>query len=265
VPVTTQISDVTSHPGRDTATVVDVEAVSFAFADTLVLDGVTFSIAAGQFVALSGPNGSGKSTLIRILLGALAPVAGRVEILGSAPDSLRDRWRIGYVPQRPVVADLLPATVGDVVAAGRLARRGWWRRTTATDRAAVAAALETVALSDLRDRRLSELSGGQQQRAFIAKALAAEPELLVLDEPTAGVDEDSQRRFRDAVVSARERGGTVLLVSHELGAVAGDLDRVLLLRHGRIDFDGTPDELAAKGVALGVHAHDLPVWLEDQR
>jgi len=250
---------------RDTETVVEVDAVSFAFADTLVLDGVTFTVRAGQFVALTGPNGSGKSTLIRILLGALTPSAGRVEILGATPSALGDRWRIGYVPQRPVVADLLPATVADIVAAGRLARRGWWRRPTAADRAAVTAALDTVALGDLRDRRLSELSGGQQQRAFIAKALAAEPELLVLDEPTAGVDEESQRRFRDAVVSARDGGGTVLLVSHELGAVAADLDRVLLLRHGRIDFDGSPDDLAAKGVALGVHAHDLPVWLEDQK
>lgn len=117
-------------------------------------------------------------------------------------------------------------------------------------------------MRDLRGRRLGELSGGQQQRAFIAKALAAGPDLLVLDEPTAVVDAEAQARFRDAVVATRDGGGAVLLVSHELGAVAADLDRVLLVRHGRIAFDGTPAELAGQGVSLGVHATDLPVWLE---
>jgi len=152
--------------------------------------------------------------------------------------------------------------VDDVVASGRVARRGWWRRPNAADRVAVERALDAVALNDQRRQRLGELSGGQQQRAFIAKALASEPELLVLDEPTAGVDVESQARFRDALAAARARGATVLLVSHELGAVADDLDRVLLLRHGRIAFDGTPALLAAQGVSLGVHESDLPVWLE---
>lgn len=242
--------------------VVAVDGVSFAYGTVPVLNGVTFALRAGEFVALAGPNGSGKSTLIRILLGLLPPRAGRVRVLDAEPRALRQRWRIGYVPQRPAVADLLPATVADVVAAGRLARRGWWRRPTATDHAAVAAALDAVTLGDLRDRRLGELSGGQQQRAYIAKALATEPELLVLDEPTAGIDADSQRRFRDALTAARDRGGTVLLVSHELGAVADELDRVLLMRRGAIAFDGAPAELAAGGVSLGVHATDLPVWLE---
>jgi zinc transport system ATP-binding protein len=161
-----------------------------------------------------------------------------------------------------MVADHLPATVADVAAAGRLGRRGWWRLPNARDRAAVDAAIDAVGLGDLRHRRMAELSGGQQQRAYIAKALAGEPELLVLDEPIAGVDADSQRQFRAAVIAARQRGGTVVLVSHELGAVAKDLDRVLLLRGGAIGFDGPPESLAAKGVSLGVHDTDLPVWLE---
>jgi zinc transport system ATP-binding protein len=238
------------------------DAVSFAYGPTSVLDCVSFEVGAGELVALTGPNGSGKSTLMRILLGVMTPDAGAVQVLGAAPRLLRDRWRVGYVPQRPSVDNHLPATVCDVVAAGRLARRGWWRGPTREDSAAIDAALEVVGLADLRDRRLGELSGGQRQRAFIAKALAPEPDLLVLDEPTTGVDADSQRRFRDALVATRDRGGTVLLVSHELGAVADDLDRVLLIRHGKIDFDGRPDDLVATGVSLGVHAHDLPVWLE---
>jgi zinc transport system ATP-binding protein len=245
--------------------VVSADAVSFAYGATPVLDCASFELAAGEFVALTGPNGSGKSTLMRILLGLLPPREGVVEVFGVPPRELRERRRVGYVPQRPAVSDQLPAVVVDVVAAGRLARRGWWRRPTAADRVAVDGALETVGLGGLRDRRMTELSGGQQQRAFIAKALAAEPDLLVLDEPTTGVDADSQRRFRDALVATRSRGGTVLLVSHELGAVADDLDRILLLRHGKIDFDGPPADLAAGGVSLGVHATDLPVWLEGLR
>ena len=241
---------------------ISADELGFAYGPTPVLHGVSFDVASGEFAALVGPNGSGKSTLIRLLLGLLRPGAGTVAVLGAPPAQLRDRWRIGYVPQRPSVASLLPATVADVVTSGRVARRGWWRRLTADDRAAIDAALDAVDLSELRNHRMLELSGGQQQRAYIAKALATEPELLVLDEPTAGVDVDSQRRFRDALVAAQERGATVLLVSHELSAVAGDVNHVLVVRHGHIAFDGPPSELEAAGVSLGVHETDMPMWLE---
>jgi len=244
------------------AVALRVDAVSFAFRDHPVLDCVSLEVPEGAFVALAGANGSGKSTLIRIALGLLPAAQGQVELFGRGPRQLRERWRIGYVPQRPVASELLPATVRDVVAAGRLARRGWWRRPRSTDRVAVDRALDVVGLHDLAGRPLGELSGGQQQRTFIAKALATEPDLLVLDEPTTGVDAESQRRFRDALVEARDSGGAVVLVSHELGAVADDLDRVLVLRHGKIAFDGAPGDLAASGVSLGVHPTDLPVWLE---
>ncbi|HEY8525612.1 MAG TPA: metal ABC transporter ATP-binding protein [Acidimicrobiales bacterium] len=242
-----------------------VDAVSFAYRDRPVLDCVSLEVGAGEFVALAGANGSGKSTLVRIVLGLLPPDQGTVSLLGhppTGPGALRERWRVGYVPQRPAAVELLPATVADVVAAGRLARRGWWRRPGPADRAAAERALDAVGLADLAGRPLAELSGGQRQRAFIAKALVTEPDLLVLDEPTAGVDVESQRRFRDVLVAMTDRGGAVLLVSHDLGAVADDLDRVLLMRQGKIGFDGPPDDLSASGVSLGIHAHDLPVWLE---
>lgn len=242
--------------------VIAAEGVTFAYGRTPVLAGVTFSVGAGEFVALAGPNGSGKSTLIRVLLGLLPPSAGTISVLGANPGQLRDRWRIGYVPQRTPAADLLPVTVAEVVAAGRLARTGWWRRSNRQDRAAVEAALEVVALEDLANRRLGELSGGQQQRALIAKALAAEPEVLILDEPIAGVDIAAQKRFRDALVTLTETGAAVLLVSHDLGAVADDLNRLVVLRSGTVAFDGPPAELTATGVNLGIHANDLPLWLE---
>jgi zinc transport system ATP-binding protein len=245
------------------APVLEVEGVSFAYGRQGVLDGVLFRIDPGEFVALVGPNGSGKSTLLRIVLGLLPPDSGEVRMFGVPPTRLRERWRIGYVPQRPVLDDHLPATVEEVVASGRLARRGWLHRPGAVDREEVTHALEAVALADASRTLLSELSGGQQQRAFIARALVNQPDLLVLDEPVAGIDGESQRLFRDSLVHmVRDHASAVLLVSHELGAVADDLDRLLVLRRGKLMFDGPPAELAARGVSLGIHAEDLPLWLE---
>jgi zinc transport system ATP-binding protein len=246
------------------AAVLEARDVSFSYGPHPVLKGVSLSVEAGEFVALVGPNGSGKSTLLRVLLGLMSPSAGDVRLFGVAPGDLRPRWRLGYVPQRPALAGDLPATVEEVVAAGRLARRGWWRRFTAEDQEQIGHAMASVGLEELRGEQVRQLSGGQQQRAFIAKAFAGQPELLVLDEPVAGVDADSQTRFRDALVHLRrDHGAAVLLVSHELGAVADDLDRVIVLRHGTVFFDGAPADLAAVGVSLGVHAEDLPLWLEE--
>ena len=223
---------------------------------------MSLELGPGEFVALVGPNGSGKSTLLRVLLGLLAPTAGDVRLFGVEPARLRERWRLGYVPQRPMVARDLPATVAEVVASGRLARTGWWRRPGSADRVEVDHAIEAVGLANCRSRRLGELSGGQQQRAFIAKALVSSPRLLVLDEPVAGVDAESQRRFRDSLTHmVREHDASVLLVSHELGAVADELDRVVVLKR-KVLFDGPPADLAATGVSLGVHRDDLPLWLE---
>jgi zinc transport system ATP-binding protein len=245
-------------------TVLAVRDVSFAYADATVLDHVTCAVHAGEFVALAGGNGAGKSTLLRVVLGLMRPAGGDVTLLGEPPQQLRERWRIGYVPQRAIVSDSLPATVREVVASGRLARRGWWRRPAEDDRRAVADALRAVDLVDGAHRRFTELSGGQQQRVLIAKAMVNDPDLLILDEPIAGVDAASQDLFRDALVSRIDRGRAVLLVSHELSAVARALDRVLVLAHGRIAFDGPPSELESSGVSLGLHRHDLPAWLENQ-
>jgi zinc transport system ATP-binding protein len=245
---------------------LSLDEVSFAYGREPVLDGVSLSVGPGEFVALVGPNGSGKSTLLRVLVGVLRPARGRVRLFDTEPTRLRDRGRLGYVPQRPSLAAGVAATVDDIVAAGRLTRAGWRRRLRAADRAADRAAVDdalaAVDLLDLRDRRVSELSGGQQQRAFIARALAGQPELLVLDEPVAGVDVESQQVFRRSLAAmVRDRGGSVLLVSHELSAVADDLDRIVVLKHS-VRFDGTPRQLADRGVHLGIHERDLPLWLE---
>jgi zinc transport system ATP-binding protein len=243
--------------------VLSAEGVSFAYGAHRVLEDVGLEVSPGEFTALVGPNGAGKSTLLRIVLGLLSPQSGEVTLFGASPRRLRDRWRLGYVPQRPQLTPDLPATVEEVVATGRLAKQGWWRRARPADREAVGHALESVALEGLRRERVAQLSGGQQQRVLIAKALASEPELLILDEPIAGIDAQAQRLFRDSLLHLlREHCAAVLLVSHELGAVADDLDRVVVLRR-HVLFDGKPRELADAGVSLGVHADDLPRWLEE--
>jgi zinc transport system ATP-binding protein len=245
-----------------TAPLLEAAGVSFAFGQNRVLEDVAISVRPGQFVALVGPNGSGKTTLLRVLLGSLTASSGTVRLFGVAPGRLRQPWRLGYVPQRPVLASEVPATVEEIVASGRLARRGWWRPLRRADREVIRHALESVDLVDLARRPVNELSAGQQQRAFIARAFAGEPELLVLDEPIAGVDAESQRRFRDSLVHLMaEHGAGVLLVSHELSPVAQDLDRVIVLKR-TVLFDGPPERLTKEGVSLGIHREDLPLWLE---
>jgi zinc transport system ATP-binding protein len=242
--------------------VLEARGISFSYGRDPVLEDVGLELRVGEFVALVGPNGSGKSTLLRVLLGLLRPASGAVRLFGEDPRELHEQWRLGYVPQRPDVDRDLPATVEEVVATGRLARTGWWRRPRAEDRWAVAHAIDSVGLADLRRRRVGELSGGQQQRVFIAKAFASEPELLVLDEPVAGVDAESQRLFRESLTHLiTEHSATVFLVSHELGPVAQDIDRIIVLKR-HVVFDGSPQELTRTGVSLGVHRDDLPLWLE---
>lgn len=240
-------------------TVLSLEDVSFAYGQERVLEDIDMSITAGTFVALVGPNGSGKSTLVKIALGLLPPSSGVASLFGMPSTDPEARSRIGYVPQRPFLGRDFPATVREVVASGGLGRH-WWR---ATPRDRVDDALSVVEMRDLAGARIGELSGGQQQRVFIAKALVRRPDLLVLDEPVAGVDVEQQERFSATLGRLRdERGVAILLVSHDLAAVEERLDRVIVLRRS-IRFDGSPQELSGSGVNLGTHGHDLPRWLEE--
>ncbi len=252
-------------PERQPVPLLEARGIGFAYGRDLVLEDISLRLDSGEFVALVGPNGSGKSTLLKVVLGLLRPDRGEALLFGERADHVRRRWRIGYVPQRPAIASEVPATVQEIVIGGRLSHRGWWRPPASLDRDAVDHAIESVGLDGLADRPIAELSGGQQQRAFIARAFASDPELLVLDEPIAGVDAESQRRFRDSLTHLiAQHGAGVLLVSHELSAVADEVDRVIVLKR-RVLFDGPPDELMREGVSLGIHQEDLPLWLEGLR
>jgi zinc transport system ATP-binding protein len=223
-------------------------AISFQHVDFAYLRGqpvlrdVDLEIAEGEFVAIAGPNGGGKTTLLRLALGLERPARGRVLLFGEPAHRVSDRTRIGYLAQRTHVGVAAPATVSEVVEAGRAALRPYGRLRR-EDRDAAAEAIARVGLTALARRPLTRLSGGQQQRAFIAKALAAGPALLVLDEPTTGVDVAAQEALAELLERLhRELGVTILYVSHEFGAIEDVVDRLVLVRE-RIVFDGPPSAL----------------------
>lgn len=200
----------------------------------------------GDVTALVGPNGSGKSTLLHAVAGLLEPESGSVEVLGGRPGSVRSR--VAYVLQAVAVTEHLPITVGEVVAMGRYAALGVLRRSTARDKALVAAAIERLELGDLVRRHLGDLSGGQRQRALVAQALAHDAEVLLLDEPVTGLDLASMERIREVVEEERRAGRTVVVATHDL-AEAQRADRAVLL-NGRVVRAGSPGEaLTASSLA----------------
>ena len=223
---------------------LELRGVSFAYPiGPAVLEDVDLRVEPGEFVAVAGPNGGGKTTLMRLILGLERPTAGEALLSGVPADRFARRFALGYLAQRAQLGLDAPATVREVVTAGRLPRAGLVGRMSRHDRALVDEAIARVGLSDVAKRPLVRLSGGQQQRAFIAKALASEPELLVLDEPTAGVDVEAQEALAGLLDRLhRELSVTVLYVSHEFGAVERFVERIVLVRRG-IVFDGPPDEL----------------------
>jgi zinc transport system ATP-binding protein len=224
--------------------VVELQDVSFGYrAGMRVLEDVSLSVRAGEFVAIAGPNGGGKTTLLRLVLGLERPTGGTVSVFGVPAGRGVPGARIGYLPQRSRLVGEAPVTVREVVSTGRLAPAGIWGPLRRGDRDAVAAAIETVGLGDRADAPLRTLSGGMQQRALIAKALASEPMLLALDEPTTGVDAASQESLGLLLEDLREKlGVTILYVSHEFGAVEHVVDRIVLVRGG-IVYDGPPSGL----------------------
>jgi zinc transport system ATP-binding protein len=233
--------------GRSTAgavaaeeAVVELSGASFGYTATPVVEDVTLDIGAGEYVAVVGPNGSGKSTLLKLVLGLLRPDEGEVRLFGEPAHEFDDGSRIGFVAQDARSADGMPITVREVVKMGRFPHVGFGRLSS-EDWEVVEAAIETVGMAAFADRRVTRLSGGQRQRAFIARALAGEAELLVLDEPTVGVDAESVDAFYDLLGALNEDDITVLLVEHDLAAVAEEAGRVVCLDR-EVRFDGPAAE-----------------------
>jgi zinc transport system ATP-binding protein len=223
----------------DSKSIVSLRSASFGYADRAVVSGVTVDIHAGEVVAVLGPNGSGKSTLVKGILGLNDHLGGQVELFGTPIDRFRDHARLGYVPQRHTLSTSVRATAAEIVAVGRLPHQSWLGRANQEDRRIIKESLELVGLADRANVDVSTLSGGQQRRVLIARALAAQPDVLIMDEPTAGVDLASQDVLSQVLARLAGRGATMLIVTHELQALHGVLTRIVELDVGRIAFDGT--------------------------
>lgn len=254
-----------------TVPAIRLRQVSVGYDDLPVVREVDLDVAAGDVIAILGPNGCGKSTLVKGILGLAPVLAGTIEFFGVPAARFTDRYRIGYVPQRHTVGGAIPSTVREVVASGRLPRRPLLRRVSAADRRAVAAAIDVVGLRDQAGAPVAELSGGQQRRVLIARALASEPDVLVMDEPTAGVDAASQATLAATLQRLTDGHVPLVIVTHELTALAGLITAAVLIRDGRIAYHGPLSGLdAAAGAFEHVHHHDddlpdLASWPPDVR
>jgi zinc transport system ATP-binding protein len=237
-------------------TVFDLRGACVALGGREILHDVDVRVDEGEFVAILGANGSGKTTLVRTLVGLVPMSAGSLDVFGTPISRFRDWPRIGYVPQRLTVGGGVPSTVREVVASGRTGRVRRMHRLSPGDHDAIDHALEDVGLAHRAKDPVATLSGGQQQRVLIARALAGEPDVLVLDEPTAGVDADSQDTLAGALGHLSRQGGSVVLVAHELGPLAELIGRAVVMGGGRVLSDGPPPDPEGHHAHAGhVHTH----------
>lgn len=238
-----------------------LEEVSFRYGKIEALDNVSLQLERGRFMALIGPNGGGKSTLVRLILGLLEPMSGTVEVLGGSPR--QTARRIGYVPQFARLARELPISAHEVVLQGRLGRRAWWLPMNRADHRAAQAALVDAGVGNLSERPIMSLSGGQLQRVLLARALATEPELLLLDEPTAHVDCVAEQNLFESLAGLRDRM-SIIVVSHDIGLVSRYVDSVACLNRRLVCHDAVPLEAGVLEQVYGMpmrlvdHLHQVP-------
>lgn len=225
--------------------IIIADAVSFRYGEELILSDISFRVSAGDYIGILGANGSGKTTLIKLLVGLLHPASGGISLFGVNPGEFRGWDQVGYVPQHVFKNDQgFPATVEEIVASGlgndeRRLSRG--ERDMCIDQALRSARVDHVA-----SRRIGELSGGERQRAFIARALATQPKLLILDEPTTGIDRASEQEFYALLKELNDAGMTILLISHDLDAIAREVRQVMCLNR-RLVYFGKPEALRSTG------------------
>jgi len=248
----TLISRIEAHqPG---APALEVSGVTVRYDGMRALDNVSFQLARGERIAVVGPNGAGKSTLFQVIAGVLHPTQGEVKVYGHRPGG---HICIAYVPQRSQVDWTFPVNVADVVMMGRIGKLGLFRWPKHRDWDYAHACLEIVGMADLADRQIGELSGGQQQRVFIARALAQEAELMLMDEPLTGLDMPSQEDIFGILDELRGRDVTVMVATHDLNLAAERFDRLMLLNHRLVGI-GQPDQVFTQEQlvqAYGGHMH----------
>ncbi|ANU28326.1 metal ABC transporter ATP-binding protein [Planococcus versutus] len=226
------------------APLIDIQDISFEYEQTKALDHISMKVEEGDFLAILGPNGSGKSTLLKIMLGLIKPSKGKIELFGVDSKNFKQREWIGYVSQKSNSFNSgFPATVKEVVAGGLTKKTGLFHRLPKSTNEQVVEALKAVGMKNFINRGISELSGGQQQRVFIARALIAKPKMLILDEPTVGIDHENVQSFYDMLAKLnREKNITLVLVTHDVDTVTDRITHVACLNQ-TIHFHGYKEQL----------------------
>ncbi|MGP8283317.1 MAG: metal ABC transporter ATP-binding protein [Desulfomonilaceae bacterium] len=250
------------NPEDNNVPAIDVDNLTVSYGGRPALESASFAIDPGLMVGVIGPNGAGKSTLIKALVGFVRPDSGDIQICGVPARSAKGS--IAYVPQRGDLDWDFPVTVEDVVMMARYARLPWWRSPDGSDKSAVRAAMDTLGIGNLHGRPIGELSGGQKQRVFLARALAQNAEVFLLDEPFAGLDAATEKELVKVLARVRAEGRTLLVVHHDL-ATAGDyFDRIILLNQKLFGYD-TPHRMLRPDILRRVYEHKLepfkhPIW-----
>ncbi len=216
-----------------TKNIIEVEDICFSYGREQVLKNITFQIHQGDYLGIIGPNGAGKTTLLKIMLGLLKPNCGKIKLFGKDITDFKDWQKIGYVPQKATNFDVnFPATVEEAVMMGRYARAGLFHRVTQKDKAIARKSLEQVGMWEYKDRLIGDISGGQQQRVFIARALAGEPEVIFLDEPTTGIDEKTQNEFYNLLKKLNQEFSlTLILISHDIERITKEVMHIACIDH----------------------------------
>jgi zinc transport system ATP-binding protein len=242
--------------------VLDVQKVSYRFDSRPALENISFQLYQGEMMGIVGPNGSGKTVLLKVLLGLLPLQEGKIQWFGQQLDQFKNWSRLGYVSQKANSFNTgFPATVQEVVMMGLTGKMGLFRRPGKLERQRVEEAIEIVNLTEFTHRNIGQLSGGQQQRVFIARSLVSEPEVLILDEPTVGIDAKSEARFYDLLQTLnQEKNISIILVSHDLGAVSTKMDTIACLNQ-HLHFHGAAEEFERnrQEILLRSYGHDVHV------
>ena len=242
---------------------VELEGVGVSYGEVRVLDGINLTVEPGDFLGIIGPNGSGKTTLLRVMLGLLEPQEGSVRLFGQPPGAFREWRRLGYVPQRAALDPSLPVTVQEVVASGLVASLGLLQPIGRAEKARVTEALARVGMEAHARARIGALSTGQQQRVLIARALVSDPELIILDEPTGGVDPEAQTSFYAMLQHLnREREVTLVLVSHDIGVVAKQVTKLACLNR-RLIFHGRPGDFLSDAALTALYGPSVRIVSHD--
>lgn len=246
--------------------IVNIQHVSYRYEKENVLEDINLSIYKGAFLGIVGPNGSGKSTLLKLILGLIKPQMGEIQLFGEQINRFKDWHKIGYVSQKANSFNTgFPATIFEVVASGLTKKIGMFRRLSKQDREKVVSAIRMVGMEAFLRQNIGELSGGQQQRVFIARALVSEPEMLILDEPTVGVDAKNVASFYELLNQLnKEQGITMLMVTHDIGAISDKVTHVACLNKN-LHFHGNTREFEQLklGEMTEFYGHDIHVLSHD--